>query len=273
MPILALTAEKSFVIERHDNRYFHDTDTVYFDNLLGAYVDGGELVPVWFGLKHSRTGTTTLHVIVDQNRVALENLGETKEDRGLQDASPDSTGVNSLRRSVTYSISQIVPFVNKKGDNIKLAEITYDENGNLISISKRYDDKSSDIKYSLADRADREALTSAFYELAETDAELQIVEKYRSEIDGIDDYDKKKVNGKYQVGSGRVVAITHDTPFISNSIPDSEEKSNSFSEKIRNFISEVFGSVSMKTLRCTFVLRSLCCDAQQGILSREVGGC
>ena len=30
-------------------------------------------------------------------------------------------------------------------------------------------------------------MTSAFYELAETDAELQIVEKYRSEIDGIDE--------------------------------------------------------------------------------------
>ena len=30
-------------------------------------------------------------------------------------------------------------------------------------------------------------MTSAFCELAETDAELQIVEKYRSEIDGIDE--------------------------------------------------------------------------------------
>ena len=81
-------------------------------------------------------------------------------------------------------------------------------------------------------------MTSAFYELADTDAELQIVEKYRSEIDGIDDYDKKKMNGKYQVGSGRVVAITHDTPFISNSIRDSAEKNNSFSEKSSEKISD-----------------------------------
>ena len=72
-------AGNSFVIERHNNKYYHDTDTVYFDNLLGAYIDGEELVPVRFGLKHSRTGTTTLDVVVDQNKVTIENLGETKK--------------------------------------------------------------------------------------------------------------------------------------------------------------------------------------------------
>lgn len=29
-------------------------------------------------------------------------------------------------------------------------------------------------------------------------------------------YDKKKMNGTYQVGSGRSVTFTHDTPFITN---------------------------------------------------------
>ena len=114
LPVLSPTAENSIVIERHDNRYFYDTDTVYFDNLLGAYVDGDSLVPVRFGLKHSRTGATTLYVVVDQNKVALENLGETKKDRGLQDASPAKAESDSLRRSVAYSISQIVPFVKSK---------------------------------------------------------------------------------------------------------------------------------------------------------------
>lgn len=114
LPVLSPTAENSVVIERHDNRYYYDTDTVYFDNLLGAYIDGDSLVPVRFGLKHSRTGTTTLYVVVDQNKVALEKLGETKKDRGLQDASPTKAESSNLRRSVTYSISQIVPFVNSK---------------------------------------------------------------------------------------------------------------------------------------------------------------
>ncbi len=32
-------------------------------------------------------------------------------------------------------------------------------------------------------------------------------------------YDKKIMNGKYQVGSGRIVTFTHETPFINNTIP------------------------------------------------------
>ena len=114
LPVLVPTAENSIAIERHDNRYYFDTDTVYFDNLLGAYVDGDNLVPVRFGLKHSITGATTLYVVVDQNKVALKNLGETKNDRDHKDATPDLTGESSLLNSVTYSISQIIPFVNSK---------------------------------------------------------------------------------------------------------------------------------------------------------------
>ena len=47
-------------------------------------------------------------------KVALENLDEIKNDRGHQDASPTKEESSSLRRSVTYSISQIIPFVNGK---------------------------------------------------------------------------------------------------------------------------------------------------------------
>ena len=114
LPILSKTVQKATIIERHSNRYYYDTDTVYFDNLLGAYIDGNELVPVRFGLKHSRTGATTLYVIVDQNKISLEKIGKTKKDRGLQDASPSNEESDSLHRSVIYSISQIVPFVNSK---------------------------------------------------------------------------------------------------------------------------------------------------------------
>ena len=114
LPILSKTVQKATIIERHHNRYYYDTDTVYFDNLLGAYVDENTIVPVRFGLKHSRTGTTTLYVIVDQNKIPLEKIGKTKNDRGLQDASPTKEESDSLHRSVTYSISQIVPFVNSK---------------------------------------------------------------------------------------------------------------------------------------------------------------
>lgn len=31
------------------------------------------------------------------------------------------------------------------------------------------------------------------------------------------------MNGKYQVGSGRIVAFTHDTPFINNTLTQTDE--------------------------------------------------
>ena len=34
------------------------------------------------------------------------------------------------------------------------------------------------------------------------------------------------MNGKYQVGSGRVVTFTHDTPFIEDSLSQDEDKFN-----------------------------------------------
>ena len=114
LPILSQTAEKSVVVERHKNRYYYDNDTEYVDNLIGAYIDGKDLVPVRFGLKHSRTGKTTLYVLIDQNKISLDKLGKIKNDRGLQDASSDLTKSNSLPRSVDYSISQILSLVNTK---------------------------------------------------------------------------------------------------------------------------------------------------------------
>ena len=114
LPVLVPAVEQSILVERHDNRYYFDTDTVYFDNLLSGYVDGKFLIPVRFGLKHSKIGSTTLYVVVDQNKIVLEKLGQKNSDRGHQDASPTNEESSNLRRSVTYSISKIIPFVNSK---------------------------------------------------------------------------------------------------------------------------------------------------------------
>ena len=112
--ILPKTLENAVVIERHNNRYYYDTNTVYFDNLLGGYIDGRDLVPVRFGLKHSRSGNTALYVVVDQNKISIDNLTVSKKDRGRKDVSPELTESNNLHRSVNYSISQIFTFVNSK---------------------------------------------------------------------------------------------------------------------------------------------------------------
>ena len=37
---------------------------------------------------------------------------------------------------------------------------------------------------------------------------------------------KKGTNGKYQVGSGRIVTVTHDTPFVEDIVPQTDGKVN-----------------------------------------------
>ncbi len=223
LPILSKVVGDAVVIERHNNRYYYDTDTEYFDNLLGAYVEEDSLIPVRFGLKYSKTGNTILYVVVDQNKISIKNLEKRKNDRGPQDARSDKIIADSLHRSVSYSIAQIFSFVNSKdllryipddflveeqkkakreaiaetdkytegkndkkyydyvgkgkikaantmlyfaakahgydngGDGItyknpeggsKRADITYDDEGNLIPISKRFDAGNSDPRYS-----------------------------------------------------------------------------------------------------------------------------
>jgi hypothetical protein len=117
IPVLKEVAQNAIGIERHDNRYYFDSDTVYFDNLLGGYIDGNDFVPVRFGLKHSRTGNSVLYVVVDQNKIPLSSLEETKKAEvvktpALQMQTPEAS------RSATYSIAQIVKFVNS-GDLLR----------------------------------------------------------------------------------------------------------------------------------------------------------
>ena len=90
--------------------------TPYFDNLLGGCVNGNgnDLVPVRFGLKHSRTGNTTLYVVVNQHEISTDKLTELKEDRGHSDPSPDLTESDNPLISIKYSISEILGLVNSE---------------------------------------------------------------------------------------------------------------------------------------------------------------
>ena len=55
-----------------------------------------------------------------------------------------------------------------------------------------------------------------FYNIIVTQYEPDSLKQYLNNNTVI--YNKKTMNGKYQVGSGRVVASAHDMPFIANTI-------------------------------------------------------
>ena len=111
LPLIVPVAEDAVLIERHHNRYYHDTDTVYFDNLISGYIDNDAFVPIRFGLKNSGSGQTRLYVIVDQNRISIDKI---KNSTGHQAAAPDNSGASKSSLRATYSIADIIQFVKSK---------------------------------------------------------------------------------------------------------------------------------------------------------------
>lgn len=110
LPVLKTAVENAIGIESHVNRYFYDDSTVFFDNLIGGYVDGEYFVPVRFGLKHSTTGDVTLYVIVDQQPVEREKIkAEVVKIPGTQNVSPAIS-----RSAYKISIANLARFVNGK---------------------------------------------------------------------------------------------------------------------------------------------------------------
>ena len=109
LPVLKHTVENAVGIERHENRYFYDSDTLMFENLLGGYIDGKAFVPVRFGLKHSKMGKATLYVIVDQHPISLEKI---KKAEVVNTPRAHDAQENVSRSATSFSISEIVRFVN-----------------------------------------------------------------------------------------------------------------------------------------------------------------
>lgn len=79
-------------------------------------------------------------------------LGEIKNDQGHKDASPVLTGDDRLSRSVGYSLSQIVPFVNSKDLLRYLPDGMLNKKQrnimNVIPLSERINAENDDIRYS-----------------------------------------------------------------------------------------------------------------------------
>ena len=81
-----------------------------FENLLGGYVDGGYLVPVRFGLKHQISGSATLYLIVDQQKIDIKKVkAEVTKTPAHTEVRP-----NASRSAFDISLASIIRFVNSK---------------------------------------------------------------------------------------------------------------------------------------------------------------
>ena len=94
------------------------------------------------------------------------------------------------------------------------------KNNKKIVVSIDYATENNNYKYSDY----MNGYNDGYYNIIVTQFEPDSLKDYLNQCEEII-YDKEKMNGSYQVGSGRVVTFTQDTPF-NNNIPQNAEKSN-----------------------------------------------
>ena len=142
------------------------------------------------------------------------------------------------KRPHGFSVDDIVTISRKMGDP---SYIVLQENGRYAEVVSFYNKKNKKVVVSIAaanNKAERNnnykyshqvnGYADGFYNIIVTQYEPDSLETYLQNNEVV--YDKNKMNGKYQVGSGRIVTVTHDTPFIEDIIQqDATESQELFS--------------------------------------------
>ena len=224
------------------NRYYYDKNTVNFAELIGGYVDKDYFIPVSFGVKLSNTNGNSLYIMIGGEKIkkakVIKSVGS--ETPGAADSRLATLSIPQILSNVnTTDIIRYIPdgFLNEEKRKIKYK---------AISDTIVYTNKKNDAKYkqyiesgnmataqAMVEQAAREkGYDKGFYNIIVTQYEPDSLKQYLNNNTVI--YNKKTMNGKYQVDSGRIVASAHDMPFIANTIiPKNTDVSTENNKKIK----------------------------------------
>ncbi len=133
-----------------------------------------------------------------------------------------------------FSVDDIITISEKMGDpsyivlqkNGRYAEVVSFYNGSnkqvvvSIDLADSSSSKPKNYKYSQY----MNGYGDDYYNIIVTQYEPDSLENYLRNNEVV--YSKKEMNGRYQVGSGRIVTVTHDTPFIENIVPPKQSDVN-----------------------------------------------
>ena len=213
LPILKETVESAVGIESHANRYFYDNTTESFDNLLGGYIDGGDFVPVRFGLKRIKGGEVVLYVVVDQQKIKAEVLKTTTQQN-------DGSAIS--HSAFTYNIPQVVSLVNSKDllrylpDDMLSAEQKKIKQEGIAETIKYTNDK-NDAKYAKFIASGNIQAVQSMVDSAAKAAGYTVKAYHGTDSDPFDVFDKSRI------GTSSGVSILGDGFYFSESKATAEQ--------------------------------------------------
>lgn len=189
-------------------------------------------IPLRVGTPQFLVDVVTEH---SQGRYKVDDLPMVAEvEHLIQIMEEDDGGDYGDHRPHGLDVDDIIKVLQKMGDpsyivlqeNGRYAEVVsfYNSRNKQVIVSIDFADSVSQKKKNYKHREYMNGYAEGYYNVIVTQYEPDNLRSYLQNNEVV--YDKKKMNGSYQVGSGRIVAVTHDTPFITNSILDSDEKIN-----------------------------------------------
>ena len=105
MPMLRESINNAVGLQVSKNRYYSDTNTAEYLDMLGGYFDRGLFIPVRFGIKIQKNHHNALHVVIDAEGI--------KKDKVIEKARRDNARIpDSLLSNV--SVAKILENVNSK---------------------------------------------------------------------------------------------------------------------------------------------------------------
>ena len=117
---------------------------------------------------------------LEEDRIRLDDM---RYEYAVEN-NPDKANemLSKKAKSEGYTTDSETGTVYKSGsENVKTTEITYDDDGKLIPISKRYDDSAADVRYDLADE-DADGMLNENGEVKDEYFAEAVVSEYTKEV-------------------------------------------------------------------------------------------
>lgn len=173
--------------------------------------------------EHSQGEFNVMHVpMAAQVEHVKQNMEEEEDGISYGEARPHNLSVDDV---VTISKEMGHPAYIVLQNNGRYAMVVSFYNKNrkkvVVSIDFASDDKDKPKNYKYQRYIN--GYNDGYYNIIVTQFEPDDLSSYLKNNEVV--YDKKKMNGRYQVGSGRIVTFTHDTPFIEDIVSQEDSKS------------------------------------------------
>ena len=146
----------------------------------------------------------------------------------------DSVVYKDIREGGDYGNAGIstVYAVVKPDVNLKSADpVTYDDNGNVIPLSERFNAGNEDIRYSERD-SDRELLSTALESVARTKTEKALIAQYKENLSTLEDRQRTLQQARKELSDARKAKDTARAKSLENTVETLAKSVNAADEKL-----------------------------------------